>query len=142
MSASPLHFFFVMTKQLEYGSTIALFVSGIIHLIPIYGVSGPTALTQLYGIEVVDSNVAILLQHRALLFGILGVLMLLAIVLPSIRITVLVAGLLSAAGFIFVSMWVGGYNPAISRVIRADAIASALLAAGLLTEWHLAYGTR
>jgi hypothetical protein len=142
MSASPLHFFFVMTKLLEYGSTIALFVSGIIHLIPIYGVSGPTALTQLYGIEVVDSNVAILLQHRALLFGILGVLMLLAIVLPSIRITVLVAGLLSAAGFIFVSMWVGGYNPAISRVIRADAIASALLAAGLLTEWHLAYGTR
>jgi hypothetical protein len=108
MSASPLHFFFVMTKLLEYGSTIALFVSGIIHLIPIYGVSGPTALTQLYGIEVVDSNVAILLQHRALLFGILGVLMLLAIVLPSIRITVLVAGLLSAAGFIFVSMWVGG----------------------------------
>ena len=142
MSASPLHFFFVMTKLLEYGSTIALFVSGIIHLIPIDGVSGPTALTQLYGIEVVDSNVAILLQHRALLFGILGVLMLLAIVLPSIRITVLVAGLLSAAGFIFVSMWVGGYNPAISRVIRADAIASALLAAGLLTEWHLAYGTR
>jgi hypothetical protein len=142
MSASPLHFFFVMTKLLEYGSTIALFVSGIIHLIPIYGVSGPTALTQLYGIEVVDSNVAILLQHRALLFGILGVLMLLAIVLPSIRITVLVAGLLSAAGFIFVSMWVGGYNPDISRVIRADAIASALLAAGLLTEWHLAYGTR
>ena len=142
MSASQLHFFFVMTKLLEYGSTIALLVSGIIHLIPVYGVSGSAALTQLYGIEVVDSNVAILLQHRALLFGILGLLMLLAIALPSIRITVLVAGLLSAASFIVVAMWVGGYNPAISRVIRADAVASALLAVGLLTEWHFAYGTR
>ncbi|WP_353237134.1 phosphopantetheine adenylyltransferase [Limnohabitans sp.] len=131
-----------MTKLLEYGSTIALLVSGIIHLIPVYGVSGSAALTQLYGIEVVDSNVAILLQHRALLFGILGLLMLLAIALPSIRITVLVTGLLSAASFIVVAMWVGDYNPAISRVIRADAVASALLAAGLLTEWHFAYGTR
>lgn len=142
MSASKLHFIFVMTKLLEYGSTIALLVSGIIHLIPVYGVSGSAALTQLYGIEVVDSNVAILLQHRALLFGILGLLMLLAIALPSIRITVLVTGLLSAASFIVVAMWVGDYNPAISRVIRADAVASALLAAGLLTEWHFAYGTR
>lgn len=142
MSASQLHFFFVMTKLLEYGSTIALLVSGIIHLIPVYGVSGSAALTQLYGIEVVDSNVAILLQHRALLFGILGLLMLLAIALPSIRITVLVTGLLSAASFIVVAMWVGDYNPAISRVIRADAVASALLAVGLLTEWHFAYGTR
>jgi hypothetical protein len=142
MSASQLHFFFVMTKLLEYGSTVALLVSGIIHLIPVYGVSGSAALTQLYGIEVVDSNVAILLQHRALLFGILGLLMLLAIALPSIRITVLVAGLLSAASFIVVAMWVGGYNDDISRVIRADALASALLAAGLLTEWHFAYGTR
>lgn len=142
MSASQLHFFFVMAKLLEYGSTIALLVSGIIHLIPVYGVSGSAALTQLYGIEVVDSNVAILLQHRALLFGILGLLMLLAIALPSIRIPVLVTGLLSAASFIVVAMWVGDYNPAISRVIRADAVASALLAAGLLTEWHFAYGTR
>lgn len=83
-----------------------------------------------------------MLQHRALLFGILGLLMLLAIALPSIRITVLVTGLLSAASFIVVAMWVGDYNPAISRVIRADAVASALLAAGLLTEWHFAYGTR
>ena len=131
-----------MTKLFEYGSTIALLVSGIIHLIPVYGVSGPAALTQLYGIEVVDSNVAILLQHRALLFGILGLLMILAIALPSIRITVLVAGLLSAASFIVVAMWVGGYNPAIFRVLRADAVASALLAAGLLTVWQFAYGTR
>lgn len=142
MSASQLHFFFVMAKLLEYGSTIALLVSGIIHLIPVYGVSGSAALTQLYGIEVVDSNVAILLQHRALLFGILGLLMLLAIALPSIRIPVLVTGLLSAASFIVVAMWVGDYNPAISRVIRADAFASALLAVGLLTEWHFSYGTR
>lgn len=142
MSASQLHFFFVMTKLLEYGSTIALLVSGIIHLIPVYGVLGPAALIQLYGIEVVDSNVSILLQHRALLFGILGLLMLLAIALPSIRITVLVTGLLSAASFIVVAMWVGDYNPAISRVIKADAVASALLAAGLLTEWHFASGTR
>ncbi|MEY4266607.1 MAG: hypothetical protein RIS90_1142 [Pseudomonadota bacterium] len=134
MPASPLLFFFVMPKFLEYVSTVALIVAALIHLLPVYGASGPAALSQLYGIKVVDPNLAILLQHRALLFGILGLLMLLAIALPSIRMVVLVAGLLSAASFIVVAMWVGGYNPAIARVIVADLVVSVLLTVGLLTD--------
>jgi len=137
MPASPWLFFFIMPKFFQYVSTFALVAAALIHLLPVYGVSGPVRLSQLYGIKVVDANLAILLQHRALLFGILGLLMLLATVLPAIRMIVLVAGLLSAASFIVVAMWVGGYNPAIARVIVADLVVSVLLTAGLLTDLYV-----
>ena len=55
------------------------------------------------------------------------------------RVTALTVALFSAASFIVVAMVVGGYNPAIGRVVVADVVASVLLAAGLLAElWPIA----
>ena len=45
--------------------------------------------------------------------------------------------LCSAASFIVVALWVGGYNAAIARVVTADVVASILLAAGLGAELWL-----
>ncbi len=79
-----------------------------------------------------------LLQHRALLFGMLALLMFAAIAVPSLRLSVLTVGLLSAASFVVVALWVGNYNPAIARVVLADVVATVLLAAGLVAELLLA----
>jgi hypothetical protein len=116
---------------------LALLVAGLIHLLPVSGIAGPAALTRLYGIEVADPNTAILLQHRALLFGLLGLLMFAAIAVPGLRVAVLAVALGSTASFIAVALWVGGYNTAIARVVMADAVASVLLAAGLAAELWL-----
>ncbi len=98
-----------------------------------------STLARLYGIEANDPNTAILLQHRALLFGVLGVLMLSAIALPWLRVTALTVALFNASSFIVIAKAVGGYNPAIGRVVVADVVASALLAAGLVAElWLIA----
>ena len=124
---------------MKYVSIVALLVAGIIHLLPVPGVMGVSTLARLYGIQVNDPNTAILLQHRALLFGVLGVLMLSAIALPWLRVTALAVALFSAASFIAVAVAVGGYNPAIGRVVVADVVASVLLAGGLLAElWPIA----
>ena len=122
---------------MKYVSIVALLVAGIIHLVPVPGVMGVGTLARLYGIEVNDPNMAILLQHRALLFGVLGVLMLIAVALPWLRVTVLAVALFSAASFIVVAMVIGGYNSAIGRVVIADVVASVLLAFGLATELWL-----
>lgn len=122
---------------MKYVSIVTLLVAGLIHLLPVPGVLGVSTLARLYGIEVNDPNTAILLQHRALLFGVLGVLMLSAIALPWLRVTALSVGLFSAASFIVIAMAVGGYNPAISRVVFADVVVSVLLAAGLVVELWL-----
>ena len=124
---------------MKYAPIVALLVAGIIHLLPVPGVMGVSTLAQLYGIEVNDPNTAILLQHRALLFGVLGVLMLSAIALPWLRVTALTIALFSAASFIVVAMAVGGYNTAIGRVVVADVVAAVLLAAGLVADlWLIA----
>lgn len=122
---------------MKYVSIVALLVAGIIHLLPVPGVIGASTLARLYGIEVTDLNTAILLQHRALLFGVLGVLMLSAIALPWLRVTALAVALFSAASFIVIAMAVGGYNPAIGRIVVADLLASVLLAVGLAAELWL-----
>jgi len=124
-------------KPMKYVSIVALLIAGIIHVLPVPAVMGVSTLTRLYGIEVNNPNTAILLQHRALLFGVLGALMLCAIALPWLRVTALTVGLFSAASFIVVAMAVGGYNPAIGRVLVADVVASVLLAAGLVAELWL-----
>lgn len=119
---------------MKYVSVVALLIAGVIHLLPLPGVLGAGNLTRLYGLAVSDPNTAILLQHRALLFGVLGVLMLVAIPVPSLRIVALVVGFSSAASFLVVAVWVGNYNDSIHRVVMADAIASLLLGLGLCAE--------
>ena len=119
---------------MKYVSVVALLIAALIHLLPVSGVMGAAALTRLYGVQVVDPNTSILLQHRALLFGVLGLLMLAAIAVPSLRLMVLAVASFSAASFIAVAMWVGGYNAAIARVVTVDVVASILLAAGFVAE--------
>ena len=122
---------------MKYVPIVALLVAGLIHLLPIPGVMGASTLARLYGIEANDPNTAILLQHRALLFGVLGVLMLGAVALHWLRVTALIIGLFSAASFIVIAMAVGGYNSAIGRVVFADVVALVLLTAGLVVELWL-----
>jgi len=115
-------------------ASLALLIAGLIHLLPVPGVLGVGVLAKLYGIDVADPNTAILLQHRALLFGVLGVLMWSAIALPALRVPVLFVALFSAASFVAVALAVGGYNAAIQRVVVADVVASVALVVGLIAE--------
>ncbi len=116
--------------------SLALAVAGLIHLLPVPGALGGEAIARLYGIAVDDPNTAILLQHRALLFGVLGVFMLSAIRWPPLRFAALSVGLVSAASFLAVALWVGGYNGAIARVVVADIVASLFLVCGLAAHWR------
>ena len=49
-----------------------LIIAGLINFFPVLGVFSTTVLSNAYGIPEPQGNLAILLQHRALLFGILG----------------------------------------------------------------------
>ncbi len=49
-----------------------LVLVGIIHLLPVFGVLGVERLAALYGISLGEPNIEILMRHRAILFGLLG----------------------------------------------------------------------
>lgn len=102
--------------------SVGLAIAGIINLLPTIGVAGAGWLRSLYGFEIANPDLEILLRHRAILFGIVGVLLLAAAIHSGLRdVAVLVAGA-SMASFIVIALLVGGYGPAIRKVVIADIV--------------------
>lgn len=113
-----------------------LTLAGVIHLLPLPGILGAGQLTRLYGVSADDPNVGILLQHRAVLFGLLGALLIAAAFRPDLRAVALIAGLVSTASFLAIAWGVGGYNAQVARVVAADALAVILLLVAAGIEWR------
>ena len=121
---------------MKYLVTAALFLVGVIHLLPIAGVLGNDALGKLYGVTIDEPNLSILMRHRAVLFGILGLYFWAAAVLVPLQVAAFFMGFASVLGFMLLAWLTGGCNPQISRVIAVDRVALALLSLGAICKWH------
>lgn len=111
---------------------LVLLIVAIIHLIPLSGALGEARLFALYGLHFDDTNALILMQHRAVLFGLLGSYMLYAIIVASQRIYALIFGLISVVSFLLIVFFVGEPNETIFRVVWVDGVALLLLVVGLV----------
>ncbi len=107
-----------------------LVIVAIIHLLPLSGAVGSERLASLYGISFDEPNIAILMRHRAVLFGLLGLFMLFAAFAPRFQLAAFVIGFVSVVSFLWLASSVGGYNAAIGRVVTADIVALACLIVG------------
>lgn len=111
---------------------LLLLVAGVIHLLPLSGVLGPQRLAALYDLAFDEANLLLMMRHRAVLFGLLGALLVAAAFLPALRSLALGAGLVSVLAFLLLAWGEPGYNPALRRVLLADWIALACLLPALL----------
>jgi len=118
------------SDSMRYTVSATLILTAIIHLMPLAGVLGNDRLAALYGVEVVEPNLAILMRHRAVLFGILGAFMAFAAFRPALQPLAFVAAFISVASFLALAWSVGGYNAQIARVVTADIVAFIALAIG------------
>ena len=112
-----------------------LIIAGIIHLLPLSGVLSAARLTALYTLEFRDPNLEILMRHRAVLFGLLGLFLIYAAIQPSIQPLAFIAGFVSALSFMGLAWSVGGYNGAVRKVVVADIVAVTSL--GIATVLYL-----
>lgn len=112
---------------MRYIVPAALFLVGLIHVLPLAGVLGVARLHGLYGIDVAEPNLEILLRHRAVLFGLLGLFLCQAAFRPAHQAMALIAGLASVASFLLLAAMVGGYNAQLARVFAVDVVALVLL---------------
>lgn len=105
-----------------------LILVGIVNLLPAIGVLSPARLASLYGIAAPAGDLEILLRHRAVLFAIVGGLLIAAAFHAPLRWAAIVAGLVSMLSFVVIAWLVGEPNTALRRVVLVDIVASAALA--------------
>ena len=103
--------------------TLLLMIVGVIHLLPLYGVLGGDQLSALYGLPLQESNISILMRHRAVLFGIFGVFFLYSAFNKQYQPLAFIIGFISVISFIALSWSAGNYNDAIYNVVIADIVA-------------------
>jgi hypothetical protein len=117
-------------KVVRYIVTVTLVVVAVIHLLPLSGVLSAERLTALYGISFNEPNLEIVMRHRAVLFGLLGVFLLHAAFQPSIQLLAFIAAFASVISFLCLAWSVGNYNAQVGRVFTADIVALSCLVVG------------
>jgi hypothetical protein len=122
---------------MRYLVSAMLAVVAVIHLLPSSGMLGSERLTALYGLSFSEPDLVILMRHRAVLFGVLGLLLLFAAFQPSLQTLAFLAGFASVVSFLWLAWSVGGYNAQLARVFGADIVALACLLVGVAAHVYV-----
>ncbi len=91
---------------------------------PVIGVLSADTLRNLYGVIILDNDLLILMRHRAILFGILGIFMVISAFRPYLQPFAIVVGLISMMAFIGLALGTGELGEPIQKVMIADLIGS------------------
>ncbi len=115
---------------MRYVVSICLLVAAVIHLLPVVGVFGADRLQSLYGLPLDGPDLQILMRHRAILFGLLGIYLLAAAFIPVLQPSAFAAGLVSVLSFLLLAWSNTGYNASIARIVAVDILALVALLIG------------
>ncbi len=114
-------------------------ITGLIHVLPVAGMLGRPLLERAYGINLGEGHdLTILMQHRALLFGLLAAACFAAVANPSLRWPVGIGALISMLGFVLIAA-LQTHGPPIAKVMWIDVGAGLLLSFGLLLHFKSGY---
>jgi heme A synthase len=112
---------------------IALFISGIINILPSLLAFLPDKISKSYGIDIPNSNYELLLRHRAILFGIIGGFMIYSAIVKKYYELSTIAGLVSMASFIILYFLIGkDNNKELKKVLMIDLVATVILCIGFI----------
>ena len=134
LAARALRFYAGLVAQSL--STTLIFLAGLVNLLPVSGVLSANRLQALYGVSLEDPNLLILMRHRAILFGIVGGLLVASAFRSPLRPVGLAVGLTSMISFVLIAWLVGNHNAELGRIVVADLVATvALLGSALLDHF-------
>ena len=112
---------------------ITLFVAGGINLLPSLFAILPEKMAKSYGIEIPNANYELLLRHRAILFGIIGGLMIYSALVKKHYELSTIAGLVSMTSFIILYFLIGkDINSELKKVMMIDVVATVILCIGFI----------
>ncbi len=123
------------THLTEWMIRTSFVVTGLIHALPLAGLLGRAMLERAYGVNLGEGHdLTILMQHRALLFGLLASACFAAVLLPNWRWPVGIAALISMLGFVLIAATQPHRLP-VAKVMWIDVGAAVLLSLGLLVHY-------
>ncbi|NNC55758.1 MAG: phosphopantetheine adenylyltransferase [Pseudomonadales bacterium] len=120
--------------------TLCLIVVGLINFAPVLGVLSVQNIEAAYGLGIADSNIGILMRHRALLFGILGGFVLCAAFIPRYQVAAMSMAGASMIGYAMLVLGAGGYNPMLAKVLVADFVGITFLCIAIILKIIAALG--
>ncbi|WP_406238914.1 hypothetical protein [Nocardia sp. NBC_01009] len=107
-----------------------LVAAGLLNVVPMLGAVSTQWARSAYGIDAVSSDVEVLLRHRGVLFGIVGVGLLVAAFRPHLRNAAVTANATSFAGFIILVLAQPSGNSSLVRIAWFDVAGLIALAVG------------
>ena len=106
---------------MELAFRICLFMAGVINFVPSILVFLPDKISTSYGIQIPDVNYELLLRHRAILFGIVGGVMIYSAISKKYYSLAVVIGLISMISFLILFNLMGGtLNAELTKVMKID----------------------
>ncbi|GJM10454.1 MAG: hypothetical protein DHS20C11_27300 [Lysobacteraceae bacterium] len=121
---------------------IGFWLAAAIHLVPVVGLLGVDKLNALYGLNISDPSLEVLMRHRAVMFGLLGGLLAYAPFRPTLVWPALIGGFVSATSFIVIALLVGGYNGAVQGIVHGDLLALGGLVVAFIAAWRMPKGEK
>jgi hypothetical protein len=115
--------------------SIILVAVGLMNLYPIIGVLSADALTNLYGVTILDNDLLILTRHRAVMLGIIGIFMVIAAFRPNLQSAAIIAGLTSMLAFVGLTLGAGDSGESVNKVMLADVLGSLALFVAIFLRW-------
>ena len=113
-------------------ASIILFIVGTINLLPVIVFFDATRTVKLYGLPIEGESLTILMRHRAVLLGLVGLALIAAAMKPEFRILAIALALISKLAFIFLTFTHSNYTAEIRQVALIDVGAIVLLIAALI----------
>jgi hypothetical protein len=108
---------------LERAISAVLVIVGLINFVPIIGVTSAEVLATLYGIPSLDGDLLLLMRHRAVLFGVLGGLIIASAFRRHLQTAALVAAFMAMSGCVVLALMAGNIGVKIQNVMWVDVVA-------------------
>lgn len=115
--------------------TASLVIVGIINFLPMGGLLGLKSLESAYKVNLASSDLVILMQHRALLFGLLGGFILYSAFVPVYQPAAIVMAAISMIGFAVLVHLAGSSNSAITKVLYIDYVGILFLIIAIVAKY-------
>ncbi|MEX0962916.1 MAG: hypothetical protein WDZ52_02590 [Pseudohongiellaceae bacterium] len=127
---------------MRYFIVTTYLLAAAINLAPAIGVFSNAVLTRLYSVEISSPEISLLLRHRAVLFAIVGSLLLAAAFIESLRTQAGIAGLVSMCAFILLYLLSGADDEKLLKVALVDAVVVLLFVVGFVQHLRAANSPR